>query len=230
LTKIENSILNSKKVLVVDDHILFRDGLISLLNTIADFEVVGDAGSVYEGIEKARLLQPDIILMDFSLPDGTGLEATKTILKEMPECKIVFLTVYEADEKLFSAIRAGAKGYLPKNVARSDLIASLHALDRNEIAVSRKMASRIVEAFSHSDLQSTNHEELISKLSTREFDVLCELQNELSNAEIASKLFISENTVKHHVRNILKKLEVQNRHEAGQLASQVGIADRRQNS
>jgi len=216
-------ILCRKKVLVIDDHILFRDGLINLFNSTTDFKVVGDAGSVHEGIEKARLLQPDIIIMDFSLPDGTGLDATKAILSELPECKIVFLTIYEADEKLFSAIRVGAKGYLPKNVARSDLISSLHALDRDEMAISRKMASRIVEEFSHSDLQLANNEELLSKLSTREIDVLRELQTGLTNQEIANRLFISENTVKHHIRNILSKLEVNNRREAALIARQLDL-------
>jgi DNA-binding NarL/FixJ family response regulator len=223
LTKVDDSARVVKKVLIVDDHILFRDGLIGLFESIADYKVVGDADSVHEGVEKARSLTPDIILMDFSLPDGTGLDATKIILSEMPQCKIVFLTVHEADEKLFSAIRAGAKGYLPKNVARSDLISSLRALDRDEIAITRKMASRIVEEFSHSHQQETNHDELLSSLTPREMDVLCELQTGLTNQEISKQLFISENTVKHHVRNILKKLGAENRHEAGLIARQAGL-------
>jgi len=215
-----------KKVLIIEDHILFRDGLISLFESTPDFNVVGDADSVFEGVEKARSLKPDIILMDFSLPDGTGLDATQIILSEMPQCKIVFLTVYEADEKLFAAIRAGAKGYLPKNVARSDLISSLRALDRDEIAISRKMASQIVEAFSHSNLQATNQDELLSRLTPREMDVLGELQEGVTNREISDQLFISENTVKHHIRNILKKLEVENRREAGLIARQAGLKNK----
>ena len=223
LPKVDGSARIVKKVLIIEDHILFRDGLISLFESTPDFNVVGDADSVFEGVEKARSLKPDIILMDFSLPDGTGLDATQIILSEMPQCKIVFLTVYEADEKLFAAIRAGAKGYLPKNVARSDLISSLRALDRDEIAISRKMASQIVEAFSHSSLQTTSHEELLSRLTPREMDVLGELQNGVTNQEISDQLFISENTVKHHIRNILKKLEVENRREAGLIARQAGL-------
>jgi len=223
LPKVDGSARIVKKVLIIEDHILFRDGLISLFESTPDFNVVGDADSVFEGVEKARSLKPDIILMDFSLPDGTGLDATQIILSEMPQCKIVFLTVYEADEKLFAAIRAGAKGYLPKNVARSDLISSLRALDRDEIAISRKMASQIVEAFSHSSLQTTSHEELLSRLTPREVDVLGELQNGVTNQEISDQLFISENTVKHHIRNILKKLEVENRREAGLIARQAGL-------
>ena len=223
MKKVDESASVAKRVLIIEDHILFRDGLISLFESTPEFDVVGDAETIFEGVEKARNLKPDIILMDFSLPDGTGLDATKIILSEMPQCKIVFLTVYEADEKLFAAIRAGAKGFLPKNVARFDLISSLHALDRGEIAISRQMASHIVEEFSHSNLQTTSHEELLSRLTEREMDVLGELQDGLSNQDISNQLFISENTVKHHVRNILKKLEVENRREARLIAHQAGL-------
>jgi len=212
-----------KKLMVVDDHILFREGLISLFRSTPDFKVVGEAGSVQEGIEKARALQPDIILMDFSLPDGTGLDATQAILKAAPNCKIIFLTVHEADDKLFAAIRAGAKGYLAKNVAGKNLLSSLRALDRDEMALSRKMSGRIVREFSHSNLQNTLNEDIYKKLSPREMDVLCELEPGVSNSEIAQRLFLSENTVKHHVRNILSKLGVKNRREASLLAQQAGL-------
>jgi DNA-binding NarL/FixJ family response regulator len=212
-----------KKVLVIDDHILFREGLVSLFRSTPDFVIVGEAGSVQEGINSSRSLQPDIVLMDFSLPDGTGLDATQVILREIPGCKIIFLTVYEADEKLFAAIRAGAKGFLPKNVASSNLIASLRALDRDEIAISRKMTSRIVEEFSHSNHKDTLKDEIFKKISPREMDVLCELESGASNFEIAQRLFLSENTVKHHIRNILNKLEVKNRREARLIAQQAGL-------
>jgi DNA-binding NarL/FixJ family response regulator len=226
MNKKENSPTPAKKVLVIDDHILFRDGVISLFDSTTDFVVVGDAGNVNDGIAQARLLQPDIILMDFSLPDGTGLDATKIILAEMPQCKIVFLTVFEEDEKLFSAIRAGAKGFLSKKVARSDLISSLYALERDEIALSRKMASQIVQEFSHSNKTAVDNEKLLSKLSPREFDVLCELQTGITNLEIANRLFISENTVKHHIGNILNKLEIENRRDAIRIARQAGLASK----
>ena len=131
-----------KKIMVIDDHILFREGVISIFRSAPDFKVVGEAGSVQEGIEQAISLQPDIILMDFSLMDGTGIDATRAILKKMPGCQIVFLTVHEENEKLFSAIRAGAKGYLQKNVAGKSLLSSLRALERDELAFSRKMTLR----------------------------------------------------------------------------------------
>jgi len=214
---------STKKVMVIDDHVLFREGLISLFRSTPDFKVVGEAGTVHGGIEKAKLLKPDIILMDFSLPDGTGLDATKAILAAIPDCKIIFLTIYEADDKLFEAIRAGARGYLPKNVSTSDLIPSLLALERGEMAISRKMASSIAEEFAKSESQSIISEDVFSKLSPRELDVLWELQTGATNLEIAERLFITENTVKQHMRNIMKKLGVKNRREASLIAKQAGL-------
>lgn len=208
-------------VLVVDDHVLFRDGLVSLFHSTPDFQVVDQAGSVKEGVEKAFHHRPDIILMDFSLPDGTGLDATRIILDEMPDCRIIFLTVFETDENLLTAIRLGAKGYMLKNVSSSSLIASLRALANGEIAMSRKMMSRVLE-YSRS-MPAPPAADLVSKLSPREIDILCELQNGASNMEIAQNLFLSENTVKHHIHSILEKLGVENRRQAGALAKQIGL-------
>ncbi|MFT3894354.1 MAG: response regulator transcription factor [Anaerolineales bacterium] len=210
-----------QRVLVVDDHIMFREGLISLLCSTPDFKVVDQAGTMHEGIEKALLYKPDIILMDFSLPDGTGLEATRVILEQLPTCKIVFLTVYETDENLLSAIRLGAKGYMLKNVSSSSLIASLRALEQGEIAMSRKMMSKALE-YSRFAMASPS-KDVMGKLSPREIDILFELQSDTTNAEIASHLFLSENTVKHHIHNILDKLGIDNRRQAGIIARQMGF-------
>ena len=223
MTKQSNTSTVPKKIMVIDDHVLFRDGLVNLFDAAPDFKVVGEAESVYEAIENAKIFRPDIILMDFSLPDGTGLDATKAIMTEMPDCKIIFLTIYEDDEKLFAAIRAGAKGYLQKNVSGSELISSLRALDRDEMAISRKMTGRIIDEFSHSNLQHAMNEDVFTKLSPRELDVLCELQSGGSNCEIAQRLFISENTVKQHMGNVLSKLGVKNRREASLIAQQADL-------
>jgi len=210
-----------QNILVVDDHVLFRDGLVSLFQSTHDFFVVDQAGTVSEGIEKAFLHKPDIILMDFSLPDGTGLDATQAILDEIPECKIIFLTVFETDENLIRAIRLGAKGYMLKNVSSSSLLSSLRALANGEIAMSRKMMSRVVE---YSRAMPFHHsQDLVAKLSPREIDILYELQNGASNAQIAQQLYLSENTVKHHIHSILEKLGVENRRQAGALAKQMGL-------
>lgn len=222
----DNEKINPKRVLVVDDHVLFREGVISLFRSATDFKVVGEAGSVQEGIENAKQLQPDIILMDFKLPDGNGLDATKAILSELQDCVIVFLTANEEDRTLFAAIRAGARGYLPKSLAGSDLISSLRALDRNEMAMPRKMSSRIVEEFSHSNQGSFLYEDIFVKLTARELEVLSELQTGITNSEIAQRLYISENTVKHHLRNIMDKLDVKNRREASMIAKQAGLTSK----
>jgi len=210
----------SKSILVIDDHVLFREGLVSLFESTSDFHVVDQAGTVKEGVEKAYHHKPDIVLMDFSLPDGTGLDATKIILKELPECKIIFLTVYETDENLFDAVQLGAIGYLLKNVSGSSLLASLRALEHGEVAMSRKMMSRFVESSRSSP--AVPDISLLEKLSPRELEILGKLQNGSSNAEIAQQLYVSENTVKHHVHSILEKLNVNNRHQAGELAKRIG--------
>jgi DNA-binding NarL/FixJ family response regulator len=218
-----NSRANVKKILLVDDQILFREGLMSLFRNTPDFKVVGCAGGVHEGRELALKHQPDIILMDFSLPDGTGLDATREILAQLPDCQIVFLTVYEADEKLFAALRIGAKGYLLKNVSSTNLLTSLRALDRGEKAVSRKMMSSVLDEFSRTPFSDSVNEKMLTKLSPREIDVLRELESGATNLEIAQRLFLSENTVKHHVRNVFDKLGVENRREAAFVARQNAI-------
>ena len=209
-----------KKILIIDDQILFREGLMSLLRSTPDFDMVGCAGTVFEGSELAVLHKPDIILMDFSLPDGTGLDATRAILPRLPDCKIVFLTVYETDENLFAALRLGAKGYMLKNVSSTDLLSSLRALDRGEMAVSRKMMSSVANEFSHLARPETGAENPLAKLSPREMEILREIGSGATNLEIAQHLFLSVNTVKHHIRNILSKLNLKNRRQAASLAHQ----------
>lgn len=210
-----------QKLLIIDDHVLFRDGLVSLFQSTPDFQVVDQAGTVREGVEKAFHHKPEIILMDFSLPDGTGLDATRAILNEFPDCKIIFLTVFETDENLLMAIRLGAKGYMLKNISSASLIASLRALAQGEIAMSRKMMSRVLE-FSRSTALPPTHD-LVARLSPREVEILAELQDGISNLEIAQKLYLSENTVKHHIHSILEKLGVENRRQAGEIARQIGM-------
>ncbi|MBI5963522.1 MAG: response regulator transcription factor [Chloroflexi bacterium] len=213
--------VNPQKILVIDDHTLFLEGLVSLFHTTPDFIVVDKASSVKEGVQKALLHRPDIILMDFSLPDGTGLDATQMILDEFPECKIVFLTVYETDENLLKAIRLGARGYMLKNVSGSSLLASLRGLAQGEIAMSRKMIGRLVQSTAQKHRRQKNS--IIEKLSPREIDILYELQNGASNLEIAQKFFLSENTIKHHMHNLLEKLGVDNRRQAGEIARQMEL-------
>jgi DNA-binding NarL/FixJ family response regulator len=213
------------KLLVVDDHILFREGLVSLINRQDDLKVVGEAGSVAEAVQLAGEIQPDMVLMDFNLPDGTGLDATRTIIEMLPDTRIVFLTIYDDDERLISAVRLGAKGYLLKNIPVANLLSALRGLLRGEAALSRVMTSRILEEFSHSvhttaDLNSNNP---MYQLTGRELEVLRAMVSNATNREIAERLFISENTVRNHVHNILEKLGVSSRREAIGIARRFGL-------
>jgi DNA-binding NarL/FixJ family response regulator len=200
------------RVLIVDDQALFRQGLTSLLNCQPDFTVVGEAGSVSEAIAMARDLEPDLVLMDFSLPDGTGLDATEAILAHKPGTEIVFLTVHEDSEDLFAGIRAGARGYLLKNVRVEKLLSYLRGLQRGEPAITPEMTRSILDEFARSSPQTGDS--TLSPLTRREQEVFVELTTGASNSEIAARLVISENTVRNHVASILSKLGLRNRREA----------------
>ncbi len=214
------------RILIVDDHILFREGLTGLLRAQPDMEVIGECGTMNEAISQALLLKPDVVLMDFSLPDGTGLEATRAILAELPLTEIIFLTVHDNDERLIAAMRAGAKGYLLKNLSVNKLLASLRALERGEAAISRTMMARILEEFAQSRPASASAPSPLVGLTSREIEVLQELADAITNQEIATRLFISENTVKNHIHNILEKLNLHNRREAIEFARKNGLSVR----
>jgi len=164
-----------------------------------------------------------VILMDFSLPDGTGLEATRAILAAEPEIQIIFLTVHDNDERLIAAMRAGAKGYLLKNLSVNKLLASLRALERGEAAISRTMMARILEEFALSTPTAGPAASPLIGLTSREVEVLRELSDGITNQEIAARLYISENTVKNHIHNILDKLHLRNRREAIEFARKHGL-------
>jgi len=202
------------RILIVDDHAVLREGLASLLDHQPDFEVVGEAGTMSDAVMKAGELKPDLILMDISLPDGSGLEATRAILKQAPDTNIVILTIHDSDELLMDAIRNGARGYLMKNTSSKDLITSLRALRRGELALTREMAGRVISGFSSDAEQSQKRERVVDQLTSRELEVLMEVSSGATNKEIAERLFISVNTVKNHVHDILDKLGLKNRREA----------------
>ena len=212
-------------LVIVDDHALFREGLASIIRSEPDIVVSGMAGSVQEAIELVRTLKPDMILMDFTLPDGTGVDATSMILKEHPECKIIFLTMSEKDENLFAAIRSGAKGYLLKNMNPSKLVATIRSVHRGESALSRTMTLRLMEELSRTKKPERSEDSSLAKLTRRELDVLRALTTEMTNKEIAKQLYLSENTVKYHVHSILDKLNLPNRMAAAKFAKEHGIEE-----
>ncbi len=211
------------RLLIVEDHVIMREGLVSLLVSQPDFEVIGEAGTVAEAISLSQELKPDLILMDYGLPDGTGLEATRAILGENPDINIVFLTVHEADDDLFAAIRYGAKGYLLKNIAVGKMVDALRGMVRGEAPLSRKMTSQVLTEFART--QSPDGDDMLSEglLTPRELEVLAEICTGSSNKEIGDKLFISPNTVKNHIHNMLEKLGLSNRHELANYAAKRGL-------
>jgi len=212
------------KLVIVDDHILFREGLASIIRLESDIEVVGLVGSVQEAVEMVGVVKPDIVLMDFSLPDGTGAEATARIVREHPDCKIIFLTMSDDDENLFAAIRSGAKGYLLKNLSPSKLVATLRSVQQGESALSRSMTLRLMEELSRTKKPERQGDAVLAKLTDREMDILVELESGKTNREIADHLCISENTVKYHVHSILKKLDFSDRRDVANFAREHGIA------
>jgi DNA-binding NarL/FixJ family response regulator len=211
------------KVLIVDDHLIVREGLTTLLKSQPDIKVAGGVGSINEAVSLARQIHPDVVLMDYGLPDGTGVEATNAILADNPNTKIIFLTVHGDDERLFAALRAGAVGYLMKDLSAEELLASIRAIERNEIALTPEMVWRVVGEFSKSSPPHPENPSRLSMLTLRELDILRELAIFSSNAEIARHFSLSEKTVKNHVHTILEKLKLKNRREAAWFAHEHGI-------
>lgn len=210
-------------LMLVDDHVLFRGGLVRLLAAQPDIKVIGEAGSVREAIELARKLQPDLILMDLSLPDGTGVEATLAILAERPATRIIFLTVHDDDEHLFAAIRAGGMGYMLKNVGATELVSRVRGVRLGEAAISAGLASRILAEFSRLPAPEPGKAETTVDLTSREREIVRMLARGASNREIAQQLVISENTVKNHVQNVLAKLHLHSRRDVQNYARSHGL-------
>ncbi len=206
------------RVLVVDDHTLFRRGVSTLLSGREDMEVVGEASDGREAVERARDLMPDVILMDIKMPEMDGLAATKQIKAEMPYVRIMMLTVSETDEDLFEAVKAGAQGYLLKNVDPDYLVACVQQVQRGEVPIAPTMAAKILREL------TAPAEVVPPELTSRERQVLELLAAGKANKEIAFSLKISENTVKNHLRNILEKLHLQNRVQAALYAVRMGLA------
>ena len=201
------------RILLVEDHLLFQESLGRLLDAQPDMTIVGGAATVQDAVAKAHKLKPDIILMDFTLPDGTGLDATRAILAEQPAIKIIFLTIHEEDEKIFDAIRQGAQGYLLKNVTSTHLLNYQRGLTRGEVAIEPEFAARIFKEFAQMSPRDSLNTEATSKLTTRQREILQELKTGATNRQIATRLVISEQTVKNHVSRVLKKLNIKSRHE-----------------
>lgn len=216
------------RVLLVDDHTLFRRGIESLLVAHQSFEVVGDAADGYEAIALAKETMPDVILMDIDMPNCDGLEATRQIKHALPYVKIVMLTVSDDDDKLFEAIKSGAQGYLLKDLEAYQLFDMLESIRRKEAPLSGLIAAKILAEFLHPKADHAQAPAQVvahstDALSAREIEVLELIVNGKTNKEIADALLITANTVKNHLSNILDKLHLQNRIQIAVYAVRQGL-------
>lgn len=212
------------RLVLADDHPLFRAGVASLVRTWGH-EVVGEAGNGFEALEAVRKLRPDLVLMDITMPECSGLEATRLIKAELPETRIVMVTVSDHDEDLFEAVKSGAEGYLLKDMAEAELESTLEAVENGEPALSPQLAVKILDEFTRLSREASQREHQPGDdLTARERQVLQLLADGLTNKEIAVSLALSEHTVSFHVKNILSKLHLRNRAQAVAYAVRTGLA------
>jgi DNA-binding NarL/FixJ family response regulator len=209
------------KVVIADDHTLFRQGLISLMKTREDLvEVIGEAETGEDTIRLVERLHPDVVLMDIYMPHGDGLYATKEIRQRFSDVAVVVLTSSENDEHLYEAVKLGVAGYLLKSLDANELFELLSAVKEGEVAMTRSMATRLLKGLAKRSVDETRGEE---PLTEREQVVLRLVASGASNSKIAERLSISVNTVKSHIKNILTKLQLENRTQAAAYAVQSGL-------
>ena len=203
------------RVLVVDDHALFRRGLQMVLMQEPDIEVVGEASDGAEAVAKARETLPDIVLMDVRMPRRGGIDATTAIKDEVPSAKIIMLTISDEEADLYEAIKAGAMGYLLKEISIEEVASAIRAVHGGQSLISPSMASKLLTEFASMIKRTDDRQQVPTpRLTDREMEVLKLVAKGLNNRDIAKQLFISENTVKNHIRNILEKLQLHSRMEA----------------
>jgi len=211
------------RILLADDHPLFLEGVKNLL-TIRGFEVVGAARDGIDVLEKARTLKPEVILMDIQMPHLDGLAATRLVKAELPDIKIVMLTMSENDEDLFEAVKSGASGYLLKSDDTDKFFELLSGLMQGEVPFSPGLASRVLKEFAREEAMSGSAEEAVEKgggLTLRQVEVLTLVAQGLTYKEVGSKLFITERTVKYHMGEIVERLHLENRHQVIEYANRM---------
>jgi len=210
------------KVLLADDHPLFLAGLEDLLEANG-YEVQGAAHDGLEAVEKARALHPEVLLMDIRMPRLDGLAALRVIKAELPEIQVIMLTISEADDDLFEAIKSGASGYLLKSQSAEELLALMRGVERGEAALSPGLAARILQEFGR-QASALEDRHRTAALSEREREVLTLVAQGLKYKEVAAKLFLSERTIKYHMGQILERLHLKNRAQVVEYARRTGLA------
>jgi DNA-binding NarL/FixJ family response regulator len=217
-------VMEKISVLIVDDHTLFRKGIRKMLEAEDDIQVIGEAATGQEALEQARLLYPDVILMDIKMPDMDGLQATRMLTREMPHIGIIFCTMFEDDEFIFAGLKAGGRGYILKESDPETMLRAIRAVSKHESLLSPPIARKVLQHFAN--IPDAGKERNISPwdgLTEREREVLALIGKGSSNKEIATQLSISEKTVKNHVANIFSKLHVCDRTQAVIYAIKQGL-------
>lgn len=210
------------KILIVDDHPVVRDGLNAILETQADFVVVGEAGDGQEAVAQVAQLQPDVVLLDMDMPLMDGLEALRSIMQQRPHTKVIIFTVFDSDERILAAVQAGARGYLLKGDApRDEIFRAVRTVYGGGVLLQPIVASKLLNQMQAAPL--TIKSQTDEPLTAREREVLALVARGLANKEIANRLVISERTVKFHVSALLAKLKADNRTEAVTIAAQRGL-------
>ena len=210
------------RLLVADDHPVVRDGLVAMLSTQPDLVVVGEAATGAEAVERAAALAPDVILLDLEMPGMDGVEALRQIRAARPDAPVIVFTAFDTDERIVSAVRAGAQGYLLKGAPREELFKAIRVVSEGGSLLQPVVASKLLQ---HMSQQTTERETSADSLTEREMEVLKLLAQGKTNKEIAATLVISERTVKFHVGSILSKLGAGNRTEAVTIAAQRGLVN-----
>lgn len=213
--------MNSLTVLIADDHPLFRKGMRHLLETMPDIALIGEAKSGREAVELALVHQPDVVLMDLQMPDGSGLAATRELNKRSPHTRILMVTLFEDDDSIFTALRAGAHGYILKDADEEEMMRAIRAVGEGEAIFSPAIATRLMDYFAKTSQQVP--QEVFPELTEREREILTLVARGESNAAIAEQLVISLKTVRNHVSNIYNKLQVVNRAQAAIRARDAGL-------
>ena len=211
------------RVLVVDDHTLFREGLAALLNAAPETAVVGEAGTGSEAISQAAEQSPDVILMDIMMPDMNGIEATRQIRENNPQIGVIMLTMLEDDDSLFAAMRAGARGYILKGADKAEVLKTIRSVANGEALFGPAIATRLSAFFRNSVSWQSHSVAPFPELTVREREVLEIIASGSSNLEIAQKLHISGKTVSNHISNIFNKLQVADRAQAIVKARRAGL-------
>lgn len=216
--------MNPIKILLVDDQSLFREGLRTLLSVQPDFDVVAEAGNGEEALRYVAQYRPNVVLMDLRMPIMDGVTTTRRLHEMYPECKVIVLTTFDDDEDIFEGMRAGAVGYLLKDVSSEKLFEAIHATSRGEYFLLPSITAKVMAEFSRLSRPAPKLDmELVDPLSNREVEILRLVSTGLSNKEIADKLVIAEGTVKNHLTNILAKLAAKDRMQAVIKARDLGI-------